>query len=90
LINERTDDLVTWLTAKPFIDSLVEFDKTNLSDGNNCVDVIGCAMNGISASPAGQALIDKWVASGSVDDENLIWRAVGLNYQETMDNLQPK
>ena len=88
LINERTDDLVTWLTAKPFIDSLVEFDKTNLSDGNNCVDVIGCAMNGISASPAGQALIDKWVASGSVDDENLIWRAVGLNYQETMDNLQ--
>lgn len=88
LIGERTGDLVTWLTAKPFIDSLVEFDKTNLNDGNQCVDVIGCAMNGISASPAGQALIDKWVNSMSVDDDNLIWRAVGLNHQDTMADVQ--
>jgi hypothetical protein len=88
LMNERTEDLVTWLKATPFVDSLVEYDKTNLNDGNNCVDTIGCAINGMTASVSGQALIDEWVSSLQVTDENLLWRAIGINHEETLAEVQ--
>ena len=83
IIERRTEVLVRWLGAPLFIDALEDFHPNNLADGVLFEDAVGEAIFGMGSSRAGASKIDEWVkeARASVKT-NLLWRAVALNQQE--------
>lgn len=83
IIDTRTVELIKWLEAPLFIDTLEDFDQTNIGDGALFEDVVSEAIFGIASSKSGAARIDQWVreAKASVKT-NLIWRVIALNQTE--------
>ena len=83
IIDARTVDLISWLEAPLFVDSLEDFHDQNLSDGIAFEDLIGDAIFGIASSKTGAELIEKWIIEAKASIKtNLVWRAIALNQKE--------
>jgi hypothetical protein len=82
LIDNRTDDLVAWLESEALINAFSEFHPKNNDDGVIFDDQVGIAIHGMNSSAKGLAKIDGWVAEMKATRSNLLWRAIALNQEE--------
>jgi hypothetical protein len=82
LVDERTDDLIKWLEAKSFINAFTEFHPKSIDDGVVFDDQVGTAIHGMNSSIKGQKKIDDWVNEMKATKTNLVWRALALNQEE--------
>lgn len=87
LIDDRTIDLIAWLSSSCLVDALSEFHKANFNDGVVFDDQIGCAIFGINSSESGSLKLDAWVSEIKATDTNLLWRAIALNQSESMREI---
>ncbi len=87
LVDERTDDLINWLESVLLINSLTEFHPNNVDDGVVFDDQIGTAIHGMNSSIKGQKKIDAWVKEMQATKTNLIWRALALNQNEGVTEI---
>jgi len=83
LINQRTLPLIKWLEATLLIDTLEDFHKKNIGDGLLFEDVVGDACFGMGSCDVGETKIDEWVKQ----DNSLFWRAIALNQQEGIEQV---
>lgn len=88
VVDKRTEALVRWLEAPLFIDTLEDFNQTNINDGVLFDDLVGTVMFGIGSTPSGAKKLDEWVkqADASVK-QNLAWRCLALNQKEGLAAL---
>ncbi len=83
LIDARTVELIKWLDASLFIDTLEDYHDQNVGDGIAFEDAVGDAIFGIASSKSGAQLIEKWVVEAKASIKtNLVWRAIALNQKE--------
>lgn len=82
LIDDRTDDLIKWLESESLLNGFVEFHPNTVDDGVIFDDQVGIAIHGINSSAKGLAKIDAWVKEMKATKSNLIWRAIALNQEE--------
>lgn len=82
LADQRTDDVVLWIRSSYLQDALLEFDSSNIDDGNAFEDTVGEIILGISSSPAGKKIIKEWIDEAKARDSNLLWRAIAFNQDE--------
>ena len=88
LIDARTVELIKWLEAPLFIDTLEDFHNTNIDDGVAFEDAVGDAIFAMSSSPSGAAKIKTWVEEAKASSRsNIAWRAVALNQKEAIKEL---
>lgn len=80
LIDARTTPLIKWLEATQFINTLEDFDTTNIKDGIAFHDTVSDVIFGMNSSKSGAKKIDEWVKQAEAGKKgNLIWRALALN-----------
>lgn len=84
IIDQRTDDLIQWLEAKALVDALTEYHTSNIADGLAFEDKVGDMIFGIGSSTNGQKKLDEWVAEAEATQSNLLWRAIALNQEAGM------
>lgn len=87
LVDERTDDLIKWLESKALLDALTEFHPNNIRDGVAFDDKVGTAVFGMNSSIRGKAKIDAWIKEMKATEANLVWRAIALNSEQAMQDL---
>lgn len=88
LQDRRADDIVAWLKADLFIDTLEDYHDQNLADGVVFESVVSDAIFGLSSSETGANHIDTMVKSATTQKPgSLIWRAVALNQKEGAEAL---
>ncbi|GAA5784367.1 T6SS effector BTH_I2691 family protein [Chitiniphilus shinanonensis] len=88
LIDERTQDLVSWLEAPLLIDTFEDYHVKNIQDGVVFEDQVGDCIFGIGSSPSGKKKLDEWVnqAKASVKG-NLLWRVIAVNQEGAIDDI---
>lgn len=86
-IDERTEDLIAWMTSQQLCDALTEFHPENLFDGHAFEQAVGDMIVGISSSPSGLSLVKTWIAETNVNDHNLLWRSFALNQHDGINAL---
>jgi hypothetical protein len=69
------------------IDTLADYDPTYRGDGVAFEDVVGDAIFGIGTSPSGVKKIDAWIAEAKASPTNLIWRAIAMNQQDAIADV---
>lgn len=82
LADDRTEDVVVWLAATALQDGLLEFFHSSVYDGVVFTHTIANLLFGIESSPAARILIRDWVDSGTVAEDNLLWRCFSLNQKD--------
>ncbi|WP_439893595.1 T6SS effector BTH_I2691 family protein (plasmid) [Ralstonia sp. 25C] len=88
VIDQRTEALISWLEAQLFIDTLEDFHRTSEVDGVLFEDCVGEAIFGMGSSAAGKKKIDVWIKEAKASiDTNLLWRAIALNQQEGLADI---
>ncbi len=87
IMEERTGDLIAWLTSKSLIDSLTEFNDRNITDGMAFDDAVGTAVFGMNSSINGRVQIEAWVKEMRATEGNLLWRSIGLNNKDGIAEL---
>ena len=85
LLETRTVELIKWLEAPLFVDTLEDCHTGNIADGLEFEDKISTALFGISSSKAGIKKIEAWVNEGKATSKtNLVWRTIALNQKSCM------
>lgn len=87
LIDNRTDDLIAWLESEMLLNAFYEFHPKSVDDGVIFDDQIGTAIHGMNSSAKGLAKIDAWVKEMKASKSNLIWRAIALNQEEGIEQV---
>jgi len=87
LVDQRTDDLIQWLESKTLLNALTEYHPSNIRDGLAFEDAVGDMIFGIGSSASGQKKIDEWVAEAKATQSNLLWRAIALNQDAGVADL---
>lgn len=87
LIDARTDDLIPWLESKNLLNALAEYHPNNMGDGVAFEDAVGDMVFGISSSKKGAYKIDAWVKEAKATESNLLWRAIAVNQEEGIIEL---
>jgi hypothetical protein len=87
ILENRARDLIAWLESTSLISALTEFHADNLEDGTVFNEQVGDAIFGMNASRTGRAKLDEWVRQMKTDEPNLLWRAIAVNHQQSMDEL---
>jgi hypothetical protein len=87
LADERTEDVVAWMTSPHLQNALLEYHAANLADGVAFESAVGNLVFGISSSPTGLALIKDWIKEAKASDANLLWRAFALKQKEEISEL---
>lgn len=88
VIERRTQPLIDWLEAKPFLDTLKDYHGQNVEDGFLFEDAIAEAIFGIGACKVGKKKIEEWVKEAKSGMEtNLLWRVVALNQDAARTDL---
>lgn len=83
LIDARTVQLVKWLESPLLIDTLQDYDKSQLPCGVAFENVVGLAIHGIGQCPSGGKKLDEWVKELNASTKtNLFWRAFALNHTQ--------
>lgn len=83
LIDARTAQLIKWLESNLLIDTLTDYDKSELKCGVAFEDFVATAIFGIGSCASGAKKLDTWVNELKADaPANLFWRAFALNHIE--------
>lgn len=87
IIDDRTDDLIAWLESGALLNALAEFHPQDVHDGVIFDDQVGIAIHGMNSSAKGLAKIDEWVKEMKATQSNLLWRAIVLNQEEGISQV---
>ena len=80
LLEVRTVELIKWLEAPLFVDTLEDFHSNHTLDALAFEDHVSNATFGMESSKAGAKKIDEWVKEGKASTKsNLVWRTIALN-----------
>ncbi len=84
----RSADVGKWLRAKLFLDTLEDYQSTDLSDAIAFELVVTDGLAGIGSTPKGRAILDALVAQmDPVQPASLIWRVVAMNQKDARHEL---
>lgn len=87
-LDARTVQLIKWLEADRFIDTLEDYDPADPVDGVELEDVIGDAVLGMNATVSGAKRLQQWANEGRVGNKaNLLYRALSQNQKEHGDEI---
>jgi hypothetical protein len=84
----RSADVGKWLQAKLFLDTLDDYQSTDLADAVAFEIVISDGLAGIGSTPKGKAILDTLVTQWDpAQPESLIWRVVAMNQKDARQEL---
>lgn len=84
----RSADVGKWLQAKLFLDTLEDYDSTDLSDAIAFELVISDGLAGIGSTPKGKAILDALVTHWDpLQPGSLIWRVFAMNKKDAREEL---
>lgn len=88
LQESRSADVGKWLQAKLFLDTLEDYESTDLSDALAFEVVISDGLAGIGSTPKGKAILDVLVSHWDpLRPESLIWRVFAMNQKDARQEL---
>jgi len=88
LQESRSTDVGKWLKSKLFLDTLEDYQSTDLCDAVAFEVVITDGLAGIGSTPKGKAILDALVAHWDpLQPESLIWRVFAMNQKDARQEL---
>jgi hypothetical protein len=88
LQESRSGDVGKWLQAKLLLDTLEDYQSTDLLDGIAFEIVVTDGLAGIGSTPKGKAILDALVTQWDpVQPASLIWRVVAMNQKNARQEL---
>lgn len=88
LQESRSADVGKWLQAKLFLDTLEDYQSSDLVDAVAFELVISDALGGIGSTPKGKAVLDALVTQWDpTQPGSLIWRVVAMNQKDARQEL---
>lgn len=84
----RSADVGKWLQAKLFLDTLEDYQSSDLLDAVAFEVVITDALAGIGSTPKGKAILDALVTQWDpAQPASLIWRVIAMNQKDARKEL---
>lgn len=84
----RSADVGKWLHAKLFLDTLEDYQSSDLLDAIAFEVVITDALAGIGSTPKGKAILDALITQWDpLQPSSLIWRVIAMNQQDARKEL---
>jgi hypothetical protein len=84
----RSADLGKWLQAKLFLDTLEDYQSTDLDDAIAFEIVVTYGLAGIGSTPKGKAILDTLVTQWDpLQPGSLIWRVFAMNQKDARQEL---
>jgi hypothetical protein len=84
----RSADVGKWLQSKLFLDTLEDYQSTDLLDAIAFEVVVTDGLKGIGSTPRGKAILDALVVQWDpVQQESLIWRVFAMNQKDARQEL---
>lgn len=81
---------IKWLQNPHFVAATQDFHSDESVDNLSYREIVAFAISGININVTGQALLDKWIAEYSTEnEENLVWRTHCYNNPEIMAEVEP-
>ncbi|MEJ8846203.1 T6SS effector BTH_I2691 family protein [Variovorax rhizosphaerae] len=91
IVERRTVSLIRWLEAQLLIDTLNDFNGSNIGDGVFFGEQVAEAIWGLGSCKSGAKKINFWVKECKATvDSNLLWRVVALNQSKAREELDKK
>jgi hypothetical protein len=88
LQESRSVDVGKWLQAKLFLDTLEDYQSTDLHDAVAFEIVITEGLAGIGSTPKGKAILDALVAQWDpAQPASLVWRVIAMNQKDARQEL---
>lgn len=88
LQESRSSDVGKWLQAKLFLDTLEDYQSTDLLDAVAFEVVVTDGLAGIGSTPKGKAVLDALVTQWDpAQPASLIWRVVAMNQKDARQEL---
>jgi hypothetical protein len=88
LQESRSVDVGKWLQAKLFIDTLEDYQSTDLHDAVAFEIVVTEGLAGIGSTPKGKAILDALVAQWDpAQPASLVWRVIAMNQKDARQEL---
>jgi hypothetical protein len=88
LQESRSADVGKWLQAKLFLDTLEDYQSTDLVDAVAFELVVTEGLAGIGSTPKGKAILDTLVTQWDpAQPASLIWRVVAMNQKDARQEL---
>lgn len=87
LIEQRTEDLISWIESKSLINALTEYNDKDIDDGIAFEDAVGNMVFGISSSASGRKKFTEWAKEAQSTEYNLLWRSMALNQKERIEEV---
>jgi len=88
LQESRSLDVGKWLQAKLFLDTLEDYQSTDLHDAVAFEIVVTEGLAGIGSTPKGKAILDALVAQWNpAQPASLVWRVVAMNQKDARQEL---
>lgn len=88
LQESRSADVGKWLNAKLFLDTLEDYQSTDLVDAAAFELVISDGLAGIGSTPKGKAILDALVTQWDPAQQgSLVWRVVAMNQKDACQEL---
>lgn len=90
LQESRSADVGKWLQAKLFLDTLEDYQSTELFDALAFEVVVTDGLAGIGSTPKGKAILDVLVTQWDpLQPGSLIWRVFAMNQKDARQELGP-
>jgi hypothetical protein len=88
LQESRSSDVGKWLQAKLFLDTLEDYQSTDLDDAVAFEIVVTDGLAGIGSTPKGKAILDTLVTQWDpLQPGSLIWRVFAMNQKDARQEL---
>lgn len=88
LQESRSSDVGKWLHAKLFLDTLEDYQSTDMLDAVAFEVVVTDAIAGIGSTPAGKKILDALVTQWDpLQPGSLVWRVVAMNRKDARQEL---
>jgi hypothetical protein len=88
LQESRSADVGKWLQSKLFLDTLEDYQSTDLLDAIAFEVVVTDGLAGIGSTPKGKAILDALVTQlDPVQPASLVWRVVAMNQKDARQEL---
>lgn len=84
----RSADVGEWTRARLFLDTLEDYQSTDLLDAMAFEAVVTDGIAGIGSTPKGKAILDALIAQWDpVEKSSLVWRVVAMNQPDARQEL---
>jgi len=88
LQESRSTDVGKWLQAKLFLDTLEDYQSTDMVDAAAFEIVVTDAIAGIGSTPKGKQILDALITQWDpLQPESLVWRVVAMNRKDARQEL---